>query len=119
MRRSSAALVFALFLATPLLQLRCAIACAMEDVQESAGACHHHHTATVEGIPAIDCRHDCGEHATTTAILLTNRLLNLDALPETVTAPTVAAAIDDIVPSSFVLSPPGGPPDGLVVPLRL
>jgi len=119
MRRLSAILVLAWFLGTPLSQWRCEIACAMDDVSEPADACHHHHTAAVEGVPVLTSQHDCGWHPTPAAILATSRALNSNALPAAYPTPVVAVAIDPTIVSSVAPSPPGGPPGGLVVPLRI
>src|SRR5438067_1667061 len=118
MRQVSTSLILALLVAAPLLQLRCAIACASEATAESADACHHQHGQTFPGIQALESRHDCGQHAIPTGILAANPGPGLDALP--VASGTEALSlIRDSDMASFVITPPRGSPRSFIVPLRL
>jgi hypothetical protein len=117
MRRSLAFVVLALLVGTPLLQLRCAMACASDGKAES-GACHHRH-ATASGVAISESHHDCSRHATPVAVRSTDRLLTPDALPVASTAPATSAGDVDFASRAFVIASPGGPPGTFVVPLRV
>ena len=119
MRRFYRLLVLALLLAAPLLQLRCAMACALPEASASVGGCEHERAAAPEGVPTLASHHDCGEHATPAAVVVTNRPLNLDAVPATPVPLTGALTTKLAVAALPVAAHPGGPPGALVVPLRV
>jgi hypothetical protein len=117
MRRFLGFLVLAVFVGTPALQLRCAIACALEDAADSGDACHHHH-ATVVDVPTLGDHHDCGEHATPTAVLTATRPLGADALP-VLDAVFAMGTVTTTIVAAPIQTPPGDPPDRLAAPLRI
>ena len=118
MRRFYPSLVLALLLATPLLHLRCAIARAMPETSASAGRCEHERATAPEATRTLASHHDCGEHAASAAVVLTNRLLHLDALPAARVSSigAVATRLFTAIPVAVSL---GGPPGVLLVPLRV
>jgi hypothetical protein len=115
MRRLGASLLVVAFLAVPVLQVRCLIACASDD-QESADACHGHHDHDAT-MATVGEHHDCGTHSASPA-LTSDARFNLDVAlapaPEFGAAPTG----DRSVPARLPFAAPGGPPGPLVVPLR-
>jgi hypothetical protein len=121
MRRFLAFLVAAVFLGAPLLQLRCVIACAMEEAAEPADACHadEQHAREHAASPTIGASRDCCEQATPAAIVVISRDLTPDALPPASSAAAVTTSPSLIFVSAAAALPPGGPPAGLFAPLRL
>lgn len=117
MRRFGAFLLVLAFVSVPLLQVRCLIACASEDVQQSADTCHQH--AAEDGVTVkIGDHHDCGAHPTSVVFASDTRPATMSPGPTSVAvAPTLSGgSAAAIAPAA---SPTGGPPGRFLVPLRL
>lgn len=119
MRRLYPSLVLVLLLAAPLLQLQCAIACATAAASKSAHACHSESATTPDDSLTLASPHDCGAHSAPTAIVRATRAQNVHVLVAASMAQASVLVITPFATSSLVAAPPGGPPGGLVVPLRV
>lgn len=95
------------------------MACATEEAVDSASACHLEQATAPEGTPSLASHHDCGEHAISTAVGLTKRALTLDALPAASDLPVSLLLTPPVGALSFIGPSPGGPPSGLLAPLRV
>jgi hypothetical protein len=113
MQRLFASALLALLVCAPLIQARCAAACALEVA--SAGPCHEHEQT---GPLTFTSGHGCGQHATPSVGPVGSRIHALDlaaAPPAAFFMPTPPPAT---IAASSMRTPPGGPPGSFVVPLR-
>ncbi len=120
MRRRCASLLLTVLVSLPIVQLRCAIACASEDSVTVSGECHHHRATASSCISVVTAeQHDCGEHATPSAAIDAIRGADLDAVRVVATTVIVPLVADLAHLPGASSSPPGDPPTGLLVLLRV
>jgi hypothetical protein len=117
MRRWWAALAVVLFVASPIAQWRCAVACADDDAPVS-NVCRHGVTSAA-AVLAIPGDHDCGVYEAPPALVAkVSHAGTIGVLP----APSVTAAYAVAcfsAPSIVTGASPGGPPGQFVTPLRV